>query len=92
MTERNKSLGEAAYNAGIVTQRDFGIFQDHGYMGLYDGETAADIKARKGLKKSQHILDWMGGEELAANLFRAPTKLRHSVYSRTGSTKSGGTL
>jgi DNA-damage-inducible protein D len=71
MTDMNKSLSEAAYNAGVVTSRDFGIFQDHGYKGLYDGETAADIHARMRLKKSQKILDWMGNEELAANLFRA---------------------
>ena len=33
--------------------------------------TAKDIHARKGLKKSQKILDHMGSTELAANLFRA---------------------
>jgi DNA-damage-inducible protein D len=60
-----------AYGAGVLTQSDFAIFQDHGYRGLYDGETAADIKARTGLKKSQHILDHMGTDALAANLFRA---------------------
>lgn len=32
---------------------------------------AQDIKQRKGLKKSQDILDHMGSTELAANLFRA---------------------
>ena len=31
----------------------------------------ADIHRRKGLKKSQQILDHMGSTELAANLFRA---------------------
>jgi DNA-damage-inducible protein D len=40
-------------------------------MGLYGGLTAADIHERKGLKKSEKILDNMGYEELAANLFRA---------------------
>jgi DNA-damage-inducible protein D len=30
-----------------------------------------DIRRRKGLKKSRQILDHMGSEELAANLFRA---------------------
>ena len=40
-------------------------------MGLYGGLRAADIKVRKGLKKSQNILDHMGSTELAANLFRA---------------------
>ncbi len=40
-------------------------------MGLYGGERARDIHARKGLAKGQHILDHMGSTELAANLFRA---------------------
>jgi len=71
MSSMNKSLAKAAYAAGIETGYEFAIFQDHGYKGLYDGETAADIKARKGLKRSQHILDWMGNEELAAHLFKS---------------------
>ena len=40
-------------------------------MGLYGGLKAKDIKVLKGLKESQNILDYMGHEELAANLFRA---------------------
>ncbi len=50
---------------------DFAVFQDHGYAGLYGGLRAKEIHVRKGLKKSQGILDHMGSEELAANLFRA---------------------
>ena len=69
--EHNKLLADAAYNAGVKTNADFGVFQNHGYMGLYGGLTAQAIHARKGLKKSQQILDHMGSEELAANLFRA---------------------
>ena len=46
-------------------------FQNYGYRGLYGGLSAKDIHDRKGLKKSQKILDHMGYEELAANLFRA---------------------
>jgi len=55
----------------IFCQLDYAIFQDHGYKGLYGGLAAKDIHARKGLKKSQKILDHMGSTELAANLFRA---------------------
>jgi len=40
-------------------------------MGLYGGLDAKAIHKRKGLKKSQQILDHMGSTELAANLFRA---------------------
>lgn len=67
----NKYLADAAHDAGINTGVDYAVFQNHGYKGLYGGLTAQDIHKRKGLKKSQHILDHMGHEELAANLFRA---------------------
>lgn len=69
--EHNKSLAEAAKNAGVVEPRDYAIFQNRGYQGLYGGLGAKDIHTRKGLKKSQQILDHMGSTELAANLFRA---------------------
>jgi DNA-damage-inducible protein D len=49
---------------------DFALFQDWGYRGLYNGETARDIAARKGLPRGQAILDHMGPEELGDNLFR----------------------
>jgi DNA-damage-inducible protein D len=71
VADRNTSLAEAAARAGVATGRDFALFQDHGYRGLYGGESAKDIAARKGLKRGQAILDWMGADELAANLFRA---------------------
>lgn len=67
----NKSLAEAAQMAGVETSLDYATFQNYGYMGLYGGLTAQGIKQRKGLKKSQDILDHMGSTELAANLFRA---------------------
>jgi DNA-damage-inducible protein D len=70
VAEHNRQLAVAAGEAGVVTARDFAIFQDHGYIGLYGGERARDIHARKGLRKGQHILDHMGAEELADNLFR----------------------
>lgn len=71
MKEHNKMLVAAAKDAGVETTQDYAIFQNYGYMGLYGGLKASDIKERKGLKKSQDILDYMGYEELAANLFRA---------------------
>lgn len=64
----NVSLAEAAENAGV---ENYGKFQNFGYMGLYGGLGMKDIHSKKGLKKSQKILDHMGSEELAANLFRA---------------------
>lgn len=71
MIAHNKSLAEAAQQAGVITPRDYAIFQNKGYQGLYGGLGAKEIHARKGLKKNQKILDHMGSTELAANLFRA---------------------
>jgi DNA-damage-inducible protein D len=71
LAEHNKYLAAAAKDAGVETSLDYAIFQDHGYKGLYGGMGAKDIHTRKGLKKSQKILDHMGSTELAANLFRA---------------------
>jgi len=70
VAKSNKSLYEAAQNAGVDSNLDYAIFTNFGYRGLYGGLTAKDIHKRKNLKKSQHILDHMGATELAANLFR----------------------
>lgn len=67
----NIKLADAAKDAGVIEPKDYAIFQNHGYMGLYGGLKAQDIHQRKKLKKSQQILDHMGSTELAANLFRA---------------------
>ena len=71
MKRHNAALADAAHGAGVVEPIDYAIFQNYGYMGLYNGMKAQDIKKRKGLKKNQDILDHMGSTELAANLFRA---------------------
>lgn len=68
MKKHNKSLSQAASMAGVS---NYAIFQNYGYKGLYGGRTMQDIHQQKRLKKSQQILDHMGSEELAANLFRA---------------------
>jgi len=70
MRQKNMLLVEAAHRSGIRTQEQYATFQDYGYMGLYGGETAKIIAARKGLSEGQHILDYMGSTELAANIFR----------------------
>lgn len=57
----NKKLFKAAQDCGVD---NFGKFQNAGYKGLYNGETASDIKKRKNLKKNEEILDYMGSTEL----------------------------
>ena len=65
--KQNYSLNQAAKNAGV---KNFDKFHNAGYKGLYNGETANDIAKRKGLRYREDILDNMGSEELADNLFR----------------------
>ena len=71
MIAHNRSLAEAAQLAGVETPKEYAIFQNKSYQGLYGGLGMREIQARKGLKKNQKILDHMGSTELAANLFRA---------------------
>ena len=63
----NYSLNQTAKKAGV---KNFDKFHNAGYKGLYNGETADDIAKRKKLRYREDILDNMGSEELAANLFR----------------------
>ena len=63
----NYFLNQTATKAGV---KNFDKFHNAGYKGLYNGETANDIAKRKGLRYREDILDNMGSEELAANLFR----------------------
>ena len=78
----NKSLAEAAQNAGVKTDLEYAIFQNKGYQGLYGGLGVKEIHEKEGLKRNQKILDHMGATELAANLFRATQtdeKLRREI-------------
>lgn len=63
----NYTLNITAKNAGV---KNFDKFHNAGYKGLYGGETANDIAKRKKLRYREDILDNMGSDELAANLFR----------------------
>lgn len=65
----NQMLAETAHKAGVITNEEFAIFQNAGYMGLYGGLDVDDIHTKKGLEVGQKILDYMGSTELIANLF-----------------------
>lgn len=87
LAHHNKSLAEAANEAGVATQLQYASFQNSGYKGLYGGLDAKGIQVKKGLNKNQKILDYMGSTELAANLFRATQtdeKLRREKISGFG--------
>ncbi len=89
--KRNVHLASAAKGAGVVEPLDFAIFQNFGYKGMY-GLDNNGIKRTKGLKKSDNILDHMGGTELAANLFRttqAEDKLkRESIKGKSNANQA----
>ncbi len=63
----NYNLNKTAVNSGV---KDLARFHNSGYKGLYNGETADDILKRKKLRYREDILDNMGSEELADNIFR----------------------
>ena len=63
----NYNLNITAVKSGV---KDLARFHNAGYKGLYNGETAADIFKRKKLRYREDILDNMGSEELADNIFR----------------------
>lgn len=53
-----------------LTRKEFYVlfnpYHNSGYMGLYSGATAGDIKHRKGLKGNKEIFDHVNSEELPA--------------------------
>ena len=63
----NYELNRIAKESGV---KDFAGFHNEGYKGLYNGETADDIFKRKKLRYREDILDNIGSDELAANIFR----------------------
>jgi DNA-damage-inducible protein D len=83
----NQLLAEAARDAGVITNEEFAVFQNAGYMGLYGGLTVEDIHKRKGLAVRDKILDFMGSTELIANLFRisqTEEKLKRDAVDNAG--------
>lgn len=63
----NYNLNKTAVKSGV---KDLARFHNAGYKGLYNGEIADDIFKRKKLRYREDILDNMGREELADNIFR----------------------
>ena len=73
-------------HVGVITNEEFAVFQNAGYMGLYGGMTVQKIHDKKGLAVRDKILDFMGSEELIANLFRisqTESKLRREDIQGT---------
>lgn len=66
VSEREKSLSSVVNDAGV---ENYAFFQNQGYLGLYN-MSIKKLKERKGIPDNRSPLDFMGKEELAANLFR----------------------
>jgi len=67
VTEHNKTLAKTAKEKGVV---NFANFVDYGYLWLYGMRNKAILKT-KWLAPKTSLMDHVGSEELAANLFRA---------------------
>lgn len=70
LAKRNLQLAGAARKAGIIKPKDYALFQNHGYMGLYGGLDVKAIRKIRNLDADENILDHMDSIELAMNLSR----------------------
>ncbi len=66
ITDNEKTLASTADHVGVTK---FGLFHNKGYRGLYN-MNLAQLKKHKKIPEKRPLLDFMGTEELAANLFR----------------------
>jgi len=73
ISQHEKSISATVHNAGI---KNYAFFQNAGYRGLYN-MNISKLKKRRDIPSKRSLLDFMGSNELAANLFRiTQTKLR----------------
>lgn len=80
VSEREKSLSGTAHQHGV---ENYAFFQNAGYRGMYN-MNMAQLKDYKGMREAGSLLDFMGKEELAANLFRitqTEAKIRNDKVS-----------
>lgn len=66
ISDHETTLSGTAQAAGVTR---FDLFRNAGYRGLYN-MNLGKLKVKKGINSGRCLLDFMGKEELAANLFR----------------------
>lgn len=66
VSEREASLSGVAHRAGV---EKYGFFQNAGYRGMYN-KNISQLKTIRNIPSGRSLLDFMGKDELAANLFR----------------------
>ena len=84
VSEREKSLSTVVHQAGIT---NYGYFQNAGYRGMYN-KNISQLKNIRRVEQGRSLLDFMGKEELAANLFRiTQTELKIKQEKLMGQSK-----
>jgi DNA-damage-inducible protein D len=68
LADREHSLSGVAKSAGVSSDK-YGLFHNAGYRGMYNMDYRK-LRDYKGVDASRTLLDFMGKQELAANLFR----------------------
>jgi DNA-damage-inducible protein D len=68
MIDRERSLGGVVKSSGVSMEM-YGLFHNAGYRGMYNMDYRK-LRDFKGVDASRSLLDFMGKQELAANLFR----------------------
>lgn len=66
ITEHEKMLNSTAKMAGV---QNYALFQNKGYLGMYN-MPLSKIKSLKGVPDKKPLFDYMGAEEMGANIFR----------------------
>lgn len=80
ISEREASLSSVVHLAGVV---NYAYFQNSGYRGMYN-KNINELRALRNIPYNKSPLDFMGKEELAANLFRitqTELKIKHENIS-----------
>jgi len=66
VSEQERTLSAVAFAAGVANHQ---FFQNEGYRGMYC-MNLSELREKRGVLSGRSVPDFMGGEELAANLFR----------------------
>lgn len=66
ISDREKSLSGVAHQSGVD---NYGYFQNSGYRGMYN-KNINQLRVLRNVPQNKSLLDYMGKDELAANLFR----------------------
>lgn len=84
VSEREASLSGIAFKAGAT---NYAFFQNAGYRGMYN-KHIGQLKTARNIPTGKSLLDFMGKEELAANLFRiTQTELKIKQENITGQSR-----